>query len=58
MKWDEARRQCQADDGDLASVLDPVAHAFVTLQMHKHNESVWIGLNNIGVRLPVEMKPA
>lgn len=46
MKWDEARRQCQADDGDLASILDPVAQAFITLQMHKHNEPVWIGLNN------------
>lgn len=46
MKWDEARRQCQADDGDLASVLDPVSQAFITLQMHKHNEPVWIGLNS------------
>lgn len=46
MNWDEARRQCQADDGDLASILDPVAQAFITLQMHKHNEPVWIGLNN------------
>lgn len=46
MKWDEARRQCQADDGDLASILDTGTQAFITLQMHKHNEPVWIGLNN------------
>lgn len=51
MNWEEARRQCQADDGDLASILDPVAQAFVTLMMQKHNESVWIGLNNIVVGL-------
>ncbi|KAM6977347.1 macrophage mannose receptor 1 [Aplochiton taeniatus] len=46
MKWDEARRQCQADDADLASVLNPVAQAFTTLLMHKYNEPIWIGLNN------------
>ncbi|XP_069552423.1 macrophage mannose receptor 1 [Brachyistius frenatus] len=46
MKWDEARRQCQADDADLASILNPVTQAFITLQISKHNESVWIGLNS------------
>ncbi|CAN9506368.1 unnamed protein product [Ophioblennius macclurei] len=46
MTWDEARRQCQADDADLASVLNPVAQAHILLQMSKHNASVWIGLNN------------
>lgn len=46
MKWDEARRQCQADDADLASILNPVSHAYLTLQMSSHNEPVWIGLNN------------
>lgn len=46
MKWDEARRQCQADDSDLASILNPGSQAFITLQMYKHNEPVWIGLNN------------
>lgn len=51
MNWEEARRECQADDGDLASVLDPTAEAFITLMMHKHNEPVWIGLNNIVVGL-------
>ncbi|XP_029954996.1 macrophage mannose receptor 1-like [Salarias fasciatus] len=46
MKWDEARRQCQADDADLASILNPVTQAYVTLQISKLNQSVWIGLNN------------
>ncbi|XP_070709201.1 macrophage mannose receptor 1 [Pempheris klunzingeri] len=46
MRWDEARRQCQADDADLASILDSISQAFITLQIFKHNEPVWIGLNN------------
>lgn len=46
MKWDEARRQCQADDADLASILDPVIHSYIILQISKHNEPVWIGLNS------------
>uniref|UniRef100_UPI0037E8EC41 macrophage mannose receptor 1 n=1 Tax=Semicossyphus pulcher TaxID=241346 RepID=UPI0037E8EC41 len=46
MKWDEARRQCQADDAELASIRDPISHAYVTLQISKHNEPVWIGLNS------------
>ncbi|XP_022067987.1 macrophage mannose receptor 1 [Acanthochromis polyacanthus] len=45
MRWDEARRQCQADDAELASILNPVTQAYITLQIAKHNESVWIGLN-------------
>ncbi|XP_029935851.1 macrophage mannose receptor 1 [Myripristis murdjan] len=46
MKWDEARRQCQADDADLASILNPIVQASITLQIHKYKEPVWIGLNN------------
>ncbi|XP_074478489.1 macrophage mannose receptor 1 [Sebastes fasciatus] len=46
MRWDEARRQCQADDADLASIRNPVTHAYITLQISKHNEPVWIGLNS------------
>lgn len=46
MRWDEARRQCQADDADLASILNPVTHAYITLQIAKHNEPLWIGLNS------------
>lgn len=46
MKWDEARRQCQADDADLASILNPYSQAYITLQISKCNEPVWIGLNS------------
>uniref|UniRef100_A0A7N6A7T8 Macrophage mannose receptor 1 n=1 Tax=Anabas testudineus TaxID=64144 RepID=A0A7N6A7T8_ANATE len=46
MRWDEARRQCQADDADLASILNPITQAYITLQISKHNEPVWIGLNS------------
>ncbi|XP_049605767.1 macrophage mannose receptor 1 [Syngnathus scovelli] len=46
LRWDEARRQCQADDAELASVLDPVAQAYISLQIFKFNEPVWIGLNS------------
>ncbi|XP_029313971.1 macrophage mannose receptor 1 [Cottoperca gobio] len=46
MKWDEARRQCQADDADLASILNPVTQAYMILQISKLKEPVWIGLNS------------
>ncbi|CAJ1082520.1 macrophage mannose receptor 1 [Xyrichtys novacula] len=46
MKWDEARRQCQADDADLASILSPITQAYIILQISKYNEPVWIGLNS------------
>lgn len=46
MRWDEARRQCQADDADLASILDAYSQAYLTLQISKYNEPVWIGLNS------------
>eukprot|EP00066_Takifugu_rubripes_P017013 XP_011606279.1 PREDICTED: macrophage mannose receptor 1 [Takifugu rubripes] len=46
MRWDEARRQCQADDADLASILNPYSQAYLTLQISKYNEPVWIGLNS------------
>ncbi|KAM9332480.1 macrophage mannose receptor 1-like isoform 2-T2 [Pholidichthys leucotaenia] len=46
MSWDEARRQCQADNAELASILSPVIQSYITLQIAKHNQPVWIGLNN------------
>lgn len=54
MRWDEARRQCQADDADLASILSPVTQAYITLLISKHKEPLWIGLNsNVVKGLPV-----
>ncbi|XP_037550261.1 macrophage mannose receptor 1 [Nematolebias whitei] len=46
MRWDEARRLCQADDADLASILTPVIQAYITLQISKLKEPIWIGLNS------------
>lgn len=46
MNWDEARRQCQADDADLASILNPYSQAHINLQISKYNKPVWIGLNS------------
>ncbi|TSL34563.1 Macrophage mannose receptor 1 [Bagarius yarrelli] len=45
MGWDEARRQCKADDADLASVLESVTQAYITLKIGKLKEPMWIGLN-------------
>ncbi|XP_065117913.1 macrophage mannose receptor 1-like [Paramisgurnus dabryanus] len=46
MSWDEARRQCKADDADLASVLDSISQAYTSLQVDKLKEPLWIGLNS------------
>ncbi|XP_070961448.1 macrophage mannose receptor 1-like isoform X1 [Oncorhynchus clarkii lewisi] len=46
MNWDEARRQCKADDAEMASILNPITQAFITMQIQKYNGPVWIGLNN------------
>lgn len=50
MSWDEARRQCKADDADLASVLDSVTQAFITLRISRLKEPMWLGLNSNVVR--------
>ncbi|XP_065117903.1 macrophage mannose receptor 1-like isoform X1 [Paramisgurnus dabryanus] len=46
MSWDEARRQCKADDADLASVLNSISQAYTSLQVDKLKEPLWIGLNS------------
>uniref|UniRef100_A0A8C9WMS0 Macrophage mannose receptor 1 n=1 Tax=Scleropages formosus TaxID=113540 RepID=A0A8C9WMS0_SCLFO len=46
MNWDEARRQCKADDAELASIMDPVMQAFIILRFHRYKEPLWIGLNS------------
>ncbi|KAG2458572.1 MRC1 protein, partial [Polypterus senegalus] len=46
MKWDEARRQCKAEDADLASILDPLVTNFLLLYADKYKEPLWIGLNS------------
>ncbi|KAM9712648.1 macrophage mannose receptor 1 isoform 1-T1 [Menidia menidia] len=46
MRWDEARRQCQADDADLVSLLNPTIQAYISMLVARQNEPVWIGLNS------------
>ncbi|XP_073715682.1 macrophage mannose receptor 1 isoform X3 [Misgurnus anguillicaudatus] len=46
MSWDEARRQCKADDADLASVLNSISQAYTSLQVDNLKEPLWIGLNS------------
>ncbi|XP_065117892.1 macrophage mannose receptor 1-like isoform X3 [Paramisgurnus dabryanus] len=46
MSWDEARRQCKADDADLASILDSISQAYTSLRVDKLKEPLWIGLNS------------
>ncbi|XP_023649166.1 macrophage mannose receptor 1 [Paramormyrops kingsleyae] len=45
MNWDESRRQCKADDAELASILNPIAQAYVSMFIYRHKKSMWIGLN-------------
>ncbi|KAJ8419188.1 hypothetical protein AAFF_G00006870 [Aldrovandia affinis] len=46
MNWDEAKRQCKADDAELASILDPITQSYLALTIAKHKEPMWIGLNS------------
>uniref|UniRef100_A0A4W4DYJ2 Macrophage mannose receptor 1 n=1 Tax=Electrophorus electricus TaxID=8005 RepID=A0A4W4DYJ2_ELEEL len=46
MNWDEARRQCRADDADLASVLDSITQALTILRIDRSKQPTWIGLNS------------
>ncbi|XP_006119560.2 macrophage mannose receptor 1-like isoform X1 [Pelodiscus sinensis] len=46
MTWQDARRKCNSDSSDLASILDPYTLSFLWLQMLKYEEPVWIGLNS------------
>uniref|UniRef100_A0A3B3ZFI9 C-type lectin domain-containing protein n=1 Tax=Periophthalmus magnuspinnatus TaxID=409849 RepID=A0A3B3ZFI9_9GOBI len=40
--WQEARTYCKNQGGNLYSVL-----AFLTTQMHKYTEDLWIGMNDV-----------
>lgn len=46
MSWEEAQKNCRDQFAELASVLDPYAESYLWLQMLKHGEPVWIGLNS------------
>ncbi|XP_048163078.1 macrophage mannose receptor 1-like [Corvus hawaiiensis] len=46
MSWEKAEKTCRDQSAELASVLDPYAESFLWLQILKHGEPVWIGLNS------------
>ncbi|NXT10999.1 MRC1 protein, partial [Prunella fulvescens] len=46
MSWEKAEKNCRDQSAELASILDPYADSFLWLQILKHGEPVWIGLNS------------
>uniref|UniRef100_A0A8C2SV91 Macrophage mannose receptor 1-like n=1 Tax=Coturnix japonica TaxID=93934 RepID=A0A8C2SV91_COTJA len=46
MQWEEARKNCQEQHAELASILDAYIHSFLWIQMQKYGKPVWIGLNS------------
>uniref|UniRef100_A0A8D0GPE3 C-type lectin domain-containing protein n=1 Tax=Sphenodon punctatus TaxID=8508 RepID=A0A8D0GPE3_SPHPU len=46
MTWKEARKNCQSEVSELASILDPYANSFLWLQVLDYGKPVWIGLNS------------
>jgi len=46
MDWEEAQKNCRDQSAELASLLDPYAESYVWLQILKHEQPVWIGLNS------------
>lgn len=52
MSWEKAEKNCRDQSAELASVLDPYAESFLWLQILKHGEPVWIGLNSNMVSPP------
>ena len=43
--WWEAKRRCEADGAQLASIRDGITQAYIELQINKLKQPVWIGLN-------------
>ncbi|KGL73953.1 Macrophage mannose receptor 1, partial [Tinamus guttatus] len=46
MSWAAARKYCRDQYAELASILDPYVDSYLWLQMLRHGEPVWIGLNS------------
>ncbi|XP_067863183.1 macrophage mannose receptor 1 [Heptranchias perlo] len=45
LKWKDARKVCEADGAQLASIKDGFTNAFLMLEASKLEEKLWIGLN-------------
>ncbi|XP_077159612.1 macrophage mannose receptor 1-like [Paroedura picta] len=46
MTWNDAQKNCERQDYDLASILDPFINSVLWLRMLKYNGPIWIGLNS------------
>ncbi|XP_061442124.1 macrophage mannose receptor 1-like [Rhineura floridana] len=46
MTWEEARKKCNSEKAELASILNPYVQSFLWLQVLRYREPVWIGLNS------------
>uniref|UniRef100_A0AAY4A3Z7 Macrophage mannose receptor 1 n=1 Tax=Denticeps clupeoides TaxID=299321 RepID=A0AAY4A3Z7_9TELE len=45
LSWADARKNCEADGANLASIRDSITQAYIELQVNKLTQPVWIGLN-------------
>ncbi|XP_062381617.1 macrophage mannose receptor 1-like [Sardina pilchardus] len=45
LTWWEAKKRCEADGAQLASIRDSITQAYIELQIHKLKQPMWIGLN-------------
>ncbi|NXE75187.1 MRC1 protein, partial [Cochlearius cochlearius] len=46
MNWEEAKKNCNNDASELASILDPYSQALLFLLAQEYGEPLWIGLNS------------
>lgn len=46
MSWEKAKKNCRDQYAELASVLDPYTESYLWLEILKHGEPAWIGLNS------------
>ncbi|KAM6101738.1 macrophage mannose receptor 1-like isoform 1-T1 [Theristicus caerulescens] len=46
MNWEEARKNCNNNASELASILDPYNQALLFLLAQEYGEPLWIGLNS------------
>ncbi|XP_041944958.1 macrophage mannose receptor 1-like isoform X1 [Alosa sapidissima] len=45
LTWWEAKKRCEADGAQLASIRDSITQAYIELQLRKLKQPMWIGLN-------------
>ncbi|CAI7935275.1 Uncharacterized protein PODLI_1B009210 [Podarcis lilfordi] len=46
MTWEEARKKCNSEQSELASIWNPYIESFLWLKVLKYEEPVWIGLTS------------